>query len=281
MFPALKIQPEQTVNDFDVQFPKGADYVIVPAVHHSDDPDLLSWVKSQAEKGATIVGICDGVWVVAQAGLLENKKAVGHWYSFKKLGKKYPETEWVSNNRYLADGNVITTTGVSASIPVSLALIEAISGTERAEEVAETMGVDSWDTAHNSSDFKLGGSDIFAGIRSWISFWGHEDIGVPVSDDIDEISLALLADAYSRTYRSKAYSFAPSSSDNAIQSRRGLVILPDNISDEASDIDRMLEPINSDTPSAMVLDQTLEDIEQYYGRRTADLVALQLEYPKP
>lgn len=281
MFPALKIQPEQTVNDFDAQFPKGADYVIVPAVHHSDDPDLLSWVRDQAEKGATIVGICDGVWVLAQAGLLENKKAVGHWYSFKKLGKKYPESEWVRNSRYLADGNVITTTGVSASIPVSLALIEAIGGTERAKEVAEIMGVNSWNTAHNSSDFKLNGSDIFAGIGNWISFWDHEDIGVPVSDDIDEIGLALLADAYSRTYRSKAFSVAPSGSDKPIQSRRGLMILPDNISGEASNIDRMLEPIHSDTPSAMVLDQTLEEIERYYGRRTAEFVALQLEYSQP
>lgn len=278
MFPALTIQPQQTVNDFDAQFPEGADYVIVPAVHNSDDPELLSWVRDQAEKGATIVGICDGVWVVAHAGLLENKKAVGHWYSLKKLGKKYPETEWVTNSRYMADENVITTTGVSASIPVSLALIEAIGGTERAEEVAETMGVDSWDATHNSSDFKLGGSNIFVGVRNLVTFWGHEDIGVPVTDDIDEIGLALLADAYSRTYRSKAFSVAPSGFDKPIQTRRGLVILPDNIADESSDIDRMLEPIHSNTPSAIVLDQTLEEIEEYYGRRTADFVALQLEY---
>jgi putative intracellular protease/amidase len=76
MFPALKFQPRGTVAEFDARVPEGADYVIVPAVHHTDDAALLSRVSSQAAKGATIVGVCDGVWVLANAGLLKGHQAV-------------------------------------------------------------------------------------------------------------------------------------------------------------------------------------------------------------
>lgn len=275
MFPALKIQPQKTVTDFDNLYPEGADYVIVPAVHNTDDPDLLEWISDQAAKGATIVGICDGVWVVAKSGLLEGRRAVGHWYSFKKLSKKYPETEWVRNSRYIADGNVITTTGVTASIPVSLALVEAIAGKEKAEDVAVKLGVTDWSPKHKSSDFKLKGGDIFTGAKNWVSFWSHDDIGVPVFEGIDEIALALLADAYSRTYRSKAFSVSPSG--KAVFSSRGLEILPDKTEKESTKMDRMLEPIHTSAP-AQVLDETLQEIEEHYGRRTAEFVALQLEY---
>jgi transcriptional regulator GlxA family with amidase domain len=115
MFPALRVQPQAMVADFDVHFPEGADYVIVPAVHHIEDQALIAWVAAQAKKGATIVGVCDGVWVVANTGLLSGRKAVGHWYSFDDLKKKFPKTVWVQDMRYLADGRVVTTAGVIAS----------------------------------------------------------------------------------------------------------------------------------------------------------------------
>ena len=50
--------------------------MIVPGVHRDDDPALLKWWRRQAAKGATIVGVCDGVWVLANAGLLKGHRAM-------------------------------------------------------------------------------------------------------------------------------------------------------------------------------------------------------------
>jgi hypothetical protein len=208
--PALKIRPQATVNDFDARFPDGADFVVVPAVHHTEDATLLGWVKSQAAKGATIVGVCDGVWVLANAGLLKGHRAVGHWYSFSDLEKRFSETTWVRNHRYVADGKIVTTTGVTASIPVSLALIEAFGGNERAISVAHAMGAQDWNAAHRSGDFKLRATHMYAAATNWVSFWSHETIGVPITNGMDEVALAVAADAYSRTCRSKAISISPS-----------------------------------------------------------------------
>ena len=60
LFPALKIEPQATVADFDAQHPEGADYVIVPNMSRHDDPVLLQWIRSQAAKGAIVVGVCAG-----------------------------------------------------------------------------------------------------------------------------------------------------------------------------------------------------------------------------
>ena len=66
LYPALKVEPQATVADFDARHPEGADYVIVPAMSRDDDPAVLQWIKSQAAKGAIIIGVCAGAKVVGR-----------------------------------------------------------------------------------------------------------------------------------------------------------------------------------------------------------------------
>jgi hypothetical protein len=153
-----------------------------------------------------------------------------------------------------------------------LALVEAIAGRARAETVAKTLGVADWSPTHHSDAFRLNARHIFTAAGNWLSFWSHENVGISVAQGIDEIALALAADAYSRTYLSRAYSISPS--HGAIRTKRGLSLLPDSVAGAAKPPDRML-PL-AEAPS---LDHILESIAQSYGRATAAFVALQLEYP--
>lgn len=276
MFPSsLQIKPQATVAEFDRQFPEGADYVVVPAVAHPKDPVLLAWVNQQATKGATIVGICDGAWVLANAGLLVGRKGVSHWFSVKRLAKKFPDTKWLRNVRYVSDGNVITTTGISASIPVSVALVEAIVGHSQAAVLAQRIGVQSWSAEHQNESFKLNANNIFTGVINGLSFWSHENVGISIADEVDEIALALVTDAYSRTLRSKVL-LTPA--NGLVKTKRGLAILPGKVSRANKRTDRTIELRNT-LPPVSLLDMTLQEIEQLYGAATAKLVALQLEYP--
>ena len=277
MMPALRIQAQATVLEFDKKFPKGADYVFVPAVHNTEDPDLIGWIIAQSNKGATIIGVCDGVQVVANAGLLKQRKAAGHWYSFENLKEEFTDTEWVRNTRYIADKKVITTTGVTASIPVSIALVEAIAGTDKANLVARSLGVDNWGVEHQSDQFNLKAKNIMTIASNWLRFWAKDKIGIPVNDEVDDIMLALTADAYSRTYRSTAYLMSQSKAN--VVSKRGLTFLSD-ITPRADDsVDRIVEIDNTVLP-AYSLDVSLEQIRNIYGARTADIVTLTMEYPK-
>jgi putative intracellular protease/amidase len=273
MRPALRFRVHATIGEFDARVPLGADYVIVPNIYEgAENKAILDWVRSQARRGATIVGICDGVPVLANAGLLEGRRATGHWRTIDSLERRHPGTRWLRNRRYVADGNVITTSGVSASIPISIALVEAIAGRDRAEAVAKTLGVSSWTPVHDSSQFSLRGK-LATGLLNKMLIWRHEELGIRVAAGVDEISLALAADLYSRTRKSWAYSVAPST--NALRTRRGLTLLPDRESDEVAS----MVTLPDDVPPAQTLDRALAGIEARYGEPTAAFVAVQIEYP--
>jgi putative intracellular protease/amidase len=278
MSPALTIQPHDTVAGFDAGHPEGADYVIVPAVHDRTDPVLLGWVREQAAKGATMVGICDGVWVLANAGLVDGKRITGHWFSRDAMRRNHPRAQWVDDQRYVIDGDLVTTTGVSAAIPASLALVEAIAGRTRALEVGASIGVADWSPAYDGRPFRITGTALWTAAANKLALWSHETIAIPVADGVDELALALTADAYSRTLRLTAYSAAISA--DPVKTRRGLVLVPDKTAADAASWEREA-PLPESNASENALDVALRDIGQRYGKRTAGLVALQLEYPAP
>ncbi|MCY1549772.1 hypothetical protein D9M68_859650 [compost metagenome] len=143
--------------------------------------------------------------------------------------------------------------------------------------MAKELGVADWSAAHNSEAFAFGPRGYFTAARNLLVFWRHEELGIAVAQGVDEIALALTADAYSRTYRSTALSVAPSSA--ALQTRRGLTLLPDAIADASNPADRMLPALDSTKPVA-ALDRALSGISNAYGSATATFVAQQLEHPR-
>jgi putative intracellular protease/amidase len=276
LYPALKVEPQATIADFDRQHPEGADYVIVPAMSRDDDPAVLEWLKSQAEKGAIMVGVCAGAKVVAAAGLLDGRRATTHWYYVDELRKKHPDIRYVADRRLVVDGGVATTTGITASMPITLTLIEAIAGRDKAETVARDLGLMRWDARHDSDAFRFTRPFALTAIGNTLAFWRREQLGIPLRRGIDEVSLALVTDAWSRTWRSRALTLA--SSAGAVESRNGIRILPDRVATDWPA--EGLLPDIGDQPPAEKLDRALDAIAERYGARTADFVAMQLEYPK-
>jgi putative intracellular protease/amidase len=276
LYPALKVEPQATVAEFDAQHPEGADYVIVPAMSRDDDPAVMQWLRRQAAKGSIIIGVCAGAKVVAAAGLLDGKQATTHWYYLDELREKHPAIRYVPDRRFVVDQSVATTTGITASMPMMLTLIEAIAGRERAQTVARDLGLPHWDARHDSDAFTLTRPFVLTVIGNALSFWKRETLGIQLTPGIDEVSLALVADAWSRTYRSHAVTFAPT--PDAIETRSGMRIIPDQAA-KSLPAERLLSGIGG-RPPAIALDQALHGIDARYGRRTADVVAMQLEYPR-
>jgi putative intracellular protease/amidase len=276
LFPVLKIEPDATTAAFDAQHPDGADYVIVPAMSRDDDPAVLQWIRSQAAKGAIVIGVCAGTKVVASTGLLDGRRGTTHWFYLKEMAKEHPAMHYVSDRRIVVDRGVATTTGISASMPMSLTLIEAIAGRDKAAAVAHDIGLHAWDARHSSEAFKFTRPFALTAIGNTLAFWQRERFGIALTPGIDEVSLALVADAWSRTYRSNAVTFAPDG--GALLTRHGIRILPDQVA--TSWPGERLLPDAGNRP-AQALDDALRGIEARYGGRTADFVAMQLEYPRP
>jgi len=274
LFPALTVEPQATIAEFDRQYPEGADYVVVPAMSRDDDPAALDWIRKQAEKGALIVGVCAGAKVVAAAGLLDGRRATTHWYYLDEMREKWPGFDYVADRRMVVDRGVVTTTGITASMPMMLTLVEAIAGRAKAESVARDLGLAAWDARHDSGAFRMTRSFAMAALGNLLPFWRHEKVALPIAVGVDEVSLALAADAWSRTYRSRALTLAP----GTVESRSGIRIVPDRAPAEG---EGLFEPVSGDLPPpAPALDDALGKIAGRYGSRTRDFVAMQLEYPQ-
>lgn len=275
MRPGLTLQADATIDQFDQQHAQGADYVVVPAVLEQNvaDPRLLRWLQGQASQGAVIVSICDGALVVAEAGLFKGHRATGHWATQTMRERQYPDTRWLKNVRYVDDGEVISSAGVTAALPLSLALVEAIGGREKAVDLAARLGVDRWDSTHASEGFHLRVQDAWVFARNrWLS--AHDTAEWPVAAGVDEIALALSVDAWGRTMRTKVE--VTTASAGPVRSLGGITILPD--APVAAPAVR--HPLLAVAP-AQALDSSLDDIAGRYGGATADFVRLQLEYPRP
>jgi putative intracellular protease/amidase len=157
-----------------------------------------------------------------------------------------------------------------------LTLIEAIAGRARAEAVGRDIGLPDWDARHDSNAFQFTRPFALTAMRNALAFWNREQLGIELSPGIDEVSLALVADAWSRTFRSRAVTFAGTA--GAQVTRNGIRIVPDEVAANWP-AERLLPAIGASKP-AKALDQALSGIEARYGVPTTDLVAMQLEYPR-
>lgn len=214
--------------------------------------------------------------MVGASGLLDGKRAATHWYSVGELRDRHPSIRYVADRRFVVDQGVATTTGITASMPMMLTLIEAIAGRRKAEAVAHELGLTGWDARHASGAFKFTRPFALTAISNTLAFWDREQLGLELTPGMDEVSLALVADAWSRTYRSRAVTI--SATTEAVTSRNGMRILPDQVIANWASEARIAGFEHQ--PPAVALDQALRNIADRYGTDTTDFVAMQLEYPK-
>jgi putative intracellular protease/amidase len=263
------VAPQMTLAQLARMRPGGPDVVIVPALEVVDDPARAAWLHAQLRGGARIMSICNGALAMASAGLLDGRQATVHWYSRPKVARKYPKVTWRHDLRWVADGPITTTAGISAAEPASLNLLRQLVGETVMRETARRMALPLPDQRHRGDDYHLTARGAGVVVANRLAFWGHEDVAVPLSPGLDELAFGTEMDAWSRTYRSTAWAVgAPS-----VVSRHGLQIYRSQIL--PARFDRRLAPL----PGGDAMPATFNQIRQAYGPTTARFVALQFEHP--
>jgi len=84
---------------------------------------LLHWIAERAKRAGTVASVCTGSLLLGKAGLLDGRRATTHWASLDLLEKLFPGTTVARGLRFVEDGNLITSAGVSAGIDMALALV--------------------------------------------------------------------------------------------------------------------------------------------------------------
>ena len=106
------------------------------------DPAQLDWVREQRARVPLLTSVCTGSLVYAAAGLLANRPATTHWGSLDHLRELDPSLDVRPDDRFIDDGDVITSAGVSAGIDMALHLVDRLAGHERAREVRRGIQYD-------------------------------------------------------------------------------------------------------------------------------------------
>lgn len=106
------------------------------------DEEHLAWVRSQREAVPLMTSVCTGSLVYAAAGLLAGRPATTHWASLDLLATTDPSVEVRPDDRFVNDGDVITSAGISAGIDMALHLVTLLAGDERARQVRRYVQYD-------------------------------------------------------------------------------------------------------------------------------------------
>jgi transcriptional regulator GlxA family with amidase domain len=105
------------------------------------DPDVVAQVRRLAEGARRVTSVCTGAFVLAEAGLLDGRRATTHWASCAKLAEAYPAVTVEPDAIFVRDAPVVTAAGVTAGVDLALSLVEEDHGAALARRVAKWLVV--------------------------------------------------------------------------------------------------------------------------------------------
>jgi len=103
------------------------------------DERFIAWVAKMAGRVRRIVSICTGSFMLAEAGVLEGRRAATHWCACEDFERRYPEVTLERDPIYVKDGHVYTSAGATSGMDLAIALVEEDYGTEFARRVAQGL----------------------------------------------------------------------------------------------------------------------------------------------
>ncbi len=211
--------------DFSFKEAPQADLLVVPALLEPGYPPLIEWVKKQAAGARTVLSVCEGARVTAQAGLLEGREATSHFISLPQLKERYPGVRWVENRRVvIAGADHISSAGITASLDGTLAAIEKLAGPEAAARARKLVPASS--TAGTIADTTAGiNRTDWAQLYLRAGFdWTRPGVAVWVLPGASELALAAALDLFPRTHSARVFSVGEKR--ELIRTAHGLWVAP-------------------------------------------------------
>jgi transcriptional regulator GlxA family with amidase domain len=106
-------------------------------VDELENQAIMSFLKERVPSANVTMSVCSGSWILAKAGLLDGHRATSNKAYFKMATEQSDQVEWISEARWVEDGPIFTSSGVSAGMDMSLAVVASLFGEKKATEVAK------------------------------------------------------------------------------------------------------------------------------------------------
>ena len=286
------------------------DVIVVPEMADIGSPGhrpVAEWLREHAEGSGTVVSVCNGAQVLADAGLLDGRRATANWANMAEWERRYPDTEWERGLRYVEDGNVLTAAGVTSGIGATLHVIRGYVGKEAASALAQKMG---YPDQRVGEEPRIKADRLTVSDRAlyvlWTAYgWGKPRIGVVLTEEISEIELASVLDVYpGPVLTANTTTLTPEGPRSPVRTEHALYFFPRSDLDSAPGLDRLLVPgrtapsvtdrrvrwwarekglelefIHAQAPAGFPLDATLSDLAEHENTPVARFTGRLLEYP--
>jgi transcriptional regulator GlxA family with amidase domain len=133
----LKVTTQYLIDDCPMP-----DILIIPGgntIAQVNNEKLISWIKGVNDQAEYMLSVCNGVRLMAKTGALDGLMATSHFRAVDNLTKEFPKVKMIKEKRFIDNGRIITTEGVSAGIDGSLYLVSKIFNKETANAIAIQM----------------------------------------------------------------------------------------------------------------------------------------------
>lgn len=137
----LSVNPDAAIADVQT-----SDILIVPGGQGTrreiNNPAMVEWIASIAANAELVLSVCTGSFLLAKAGLLAGLTATTHHHTFDVLRELAPDSTVVEDQRFVDNGKIVTSGGISAGIDMSLHIVARLLGEETAVRTARYMEYD-------------------------------------------------------------------------------------------------------------------------------------------
>ncbi|NMP33493.1 DJ-1/PfpI family protein [Thalassotalea sp. M1531] len=118
--------------------------IIAGGVHYEQITNMpvIEWIAEQSKQVKIIASVCTGAFLLAQAQVITDQKVTTHWDDIDDLRCLFPALDVIEDTRWVEQGNIVTSAGISAGIDMSLHLVERIYDKHLADNTAKQMEFD-------------------------------------------------------------------------------------------------------------------------------------------
>lgn len=131
--------------DFGFDRHPDIDLLLVPGgvvTAELEEPEVIRWIAETSTRAKVTASICTGAFLLAKAGLLDGKSATTHWEDIADLRAMFPAVKVLERRRWVDEGRIVSSAGISAGIDMSLHLVERLASRQLAERTARQMDFD-------------------------------------------------------------------------------------------------------------------------------------------
>ncbi|GAA1596910.1 DJ-1/PfpI family protein [Actinoplanes couchii] len=236
----LRTVPDHSVDDLDSGRAPWPEIVVVPAfTDPAGDPELLTLIERVHDRSGLIFGVCAGTRVLTHTGILNGRRATSFWSDLDGLRRSHPGTTWISGQRWVRDGRILTTAGVSSGILGALQLVKELAGPSEEQRIGARINYPGWNSDSTTIPAqRITASDYPYPLHALLP-WFQPRYGLVLPPRTEEIDIAAAAELYGGV--AFTAHVIPLAEAGEITTAHGFRLLTTPIS-EAPQLDRLIIP---------------------------------------